>query len=157
MKLLRLCFVTLFFTLFVFVFSAQAQQPTWNKSQMEVWEIVQKSWVDDAAENRNWPKNYIHNNYVSWSASSGGPSYKDSTIKWSRYSDESSDTLIYDNSPASITVADDTAVVNYYSTTVSTDSEGKRKRSVTRISEVLIREGKKWMFLSGSTFEAKMN
>lgn len=153
MKLIRLCFVTVS----IFVFSAQAQQPSWNKSQMEVWEIVQKSWVDDVAENGSWPKDYVHNNYVSWGASSGGPSYKDSSIKWSRYDDESSDTLIYENSPASITVAGSTAIVNYYSTTVITNFEGKRNRSVTRISEVLIKEDKKWLFLSGSTFEPKMN
>ena len=155
MKIIRLCFVTLF--VFAFVSSVQAQQPSWNKSQMEVWDLVQKSWVDDVAENGNWPKDYVHNNYVSWGASSGGPSYKDSTIKWSRYDDESSDTLIYENSPASITVEDDTAVVNYYSTTVSTNSEGKRKRSVTRISEVLIKDGRKWVFIAGSSFEPKLN
>nr|WP_297347098.1 nuclear transport factor 2 family protein [uncultured Glaciecola sp.] len=153
MILVRLCLVALF----VFAFSAQAQQPNWTKSQMEVWDIVQKSWVDDAAENGNWPKDYLHDDYVSWGASSGGPSYKDSTIKWSRYSDESSSTLIFENSPASITVAGDTAVVNYYSTTVTTDSEGKRTRSVARISEVLIKGGNKWMFLAGSSFEPKMN
>jgi hypothetical protein len=124
---------------------------------MEVWDIVQKSWIDDAAENGNWPKDYKHDNYVSWGASSGGRSYKDSTIKWSRYSDESSNTLIYENSPASIAVVGNTAVVNYYSTTVTTDAEGKRTRSVTHISEVLIKDGKTWMFLAGSTFEPKMN
>ena len=153
MKAIKLCFVTLVF----FVCSAQAQEPTWNKSQMEVWEVVQQSWVDDVAENGNWPANYVHNNYVTWGADSGGPSYKDSAIKQSRYDDESSDTLIYENSPASITVAGDTAVVNYYSTTVSTSSEGKPKRTVTRISEVLVKNDKKWMFLAGSNFEAKMN
>ncbi|MFQ3192730.1 MAG: hypothetical protein ACI936_003883 [Paraglaciecola sp.] len=153
MTLIRLCFVALF----IFTFSAQAQQPSWTKSQMEVWDLVQKSWVDDAAENGNWPKNYMHDNYVSWGASSGGPSYKDSSIKWSRYSDESSSILIYENSPASITVVGDTAVVNYSSTTVSTDSEGKRTRSVTRVSEVLIKDGKTWTFLAGNTFEPKMN
>jgi len=77
MKAIKLCFVTLVF----FVCSAQAQEPTWNKSQMEVWEVVQQSWVDDVAENGNWPANYVHNNYVTWGADSGGPSYKDSAIK----------------------------------------------------------------------------
>lgn len=124
---------------------------------MEVWDIVQQSWVDDVAENGNWPKNYVHENYVSWGANSGGPSYKDSSIKWSRYDDENSDTLIYENSPASITVVGNTAIVNYHSTSVETDSQNERKRSVTRISEVLVKQGEKWMFLSGSTFQAKMN
>lgn len=153
MKLIKLCFVTLF----VFVFSAQAQEPTWNKAQMEVWDTVQKSWVDDAAENGNWPKNYVHDKYVSWGANSGGPAYKDSSIKWSRFNNESSDTLIYDNSPVSITVEGNTAVVNYYSTSVTKNSDGKRKRSVSGISEVLIKVDKKWVFLSGSDFEPKMN
>ena len=61
---------------------------------------------------------------------------------------------MYESSPISSTAAGDTAVVNDYSTTVTTYPEGKRKRSVTRVTEVLIKDGKKWMLFSGSTFEA---
>jgi hypothetical protein len=153
MKLVKLCFIALF----TMTFAAQAQQPSWNDSQMAVWKVVEQSWVDDAAENGNWPKNYVHDKYVSWGADSGGPVYKDASIKWSRFGDDASDTLIYENSPVAITVEGSTAVVNYYATTVTTNAEGKRKRSVVRISEVLVKAGKKWKFLAGSSFEPKMN
>lgn len=153
MKLRKLFFVGLI----AIGFSAHAQQPSWNDSQMEVWKIVELSWVDDAAENGKWPKDYVHDKYVAWGADSGGPSYKDSSIKWSRFGDENNDTLIYEVSPAAITVEGNTAVVNYYATTVSKNAEGKHNRSVSRISEVLIKEGRKWVFLAGSSFEPKMN
>jgi hypothetical protein len=143
--------------LFVIPIFAHAQQPTWNDSQMTVWKLVEQSWVDDAEENGKWPADYVHDKYVTWGADSGGPIYKDASIKWSRFSDEGSDTLIYELSPAAITVEGNTAVVNYYATTVTKDTEGKRERSVVRISEVLVNDGKKWMFLAGSSFEPKMD
>ena len=124
---------------------------------MEVWEVVQQSWVDDTKETGKWPKDYVHDKYVTWGAESGGPVYKDASIKWSRFGDESNDTLIYEISPAAITVEGATAVVNYYATTVSTNAEDKRERTVVRISEVLVKNGRKWMFRAGSSFEPKMN
>lgn len=155
MNLVKLCLVTLF--TITIAFSANAQQPTWNDSQMEVWTIVEKSWVDDAAENGNWPDNYIHDKYVTWGADSGGPVYKDTSIKWSRFGDKDTDTLIYEISPAAITVEGSTAVVNYYATTVTKTADGSRERSVVRISEVLVKDGNKWLFLAGSNFAPEMN
>lgn len=153
MKLVKLCF----FILISMAFAVNGQQPTWDAAQMEVWKVVEQSWVDDAAENGKWPNDYVHDKYVAWGADSGGPVYKDSSIKWSRFVDESYDTLIYETSPAAITVEGNTAVVNYYATTVTKDDQDKRKRSVVRISEVLVKDGNKWMFLAGSNFAPKMN
>ncbi|MFT4993360.1 MAG: hypothetical protein ACI965_000379 [Paraglaciecola sp.] len=153
MKLVKLCV----FALFTIAFTAHGQQPSWNDAQMQVWKVVEQSWVDDVAENGNWPKDYVHDKYVSWGADSGGPVYKDASIKWSRFGDESNDTLIYETSPAAITVEGNTAVVNYYATSVTKNADDKHKRSVVRISEVLINDGKQWKFLAGSSFEPKMN
>lgn len=143
--------------LLAIAYSAHAQQPTWNDAQMEVWKIVDQSWVDDASETGKWPADYVHDKYVTWGAESGGPVYKDASIKWSRFGDENNDTLIYEISPAAITVEGDTAVVNYYATTVTKNAENKQERSVVRISEVLVKNGKKWKFLAGSSFQPKMN
>lgn len=144
------------FTLTI-AFSTNAQQPTWNDSQMEIWSIVEQSWVDDAEENGNWPANYVHDKYVAWAANSGGPLYKDASIKWSRFGDKDTDTLIYEISPAAITVEGSTAVVNYYATTVTKMADDSRERSVIRISEVLVKDGSKWVFLAGSNFAPAMN
>ena len=52
-------FVGLFWTV-----SAQAQMPTWNAEQSEVWAYVEQSWVDDVAENGRWPADYTHANAI---------------------------------------------------------------------------------------------
>lgn len=155
MNLVKLRLATLF--ALAIAFSTNAQQPTWNDSQMEVWSIVEQTWVDDAAENGDWPDKYVHDKYVTWGADSGGPVYKDASIKWSRFGDEGTDTLIYEISPAAITVEGSTAVVNYYATTVTKTADGGRERSVVRISEVLVKDGNKWLFLAGSNFAPEMN
>lgn len=155
MKFVKLWLLTLFTV--TITFSAYAQQPSWTDAQMEVWKLVEQSWVDDAAENGNWPDNYIHDKYVTWGADSGGPVYKDASIKWSRFGDKDTDTLIYEISPAAITVEGSTAVVNYYATTVTKTANDSRERSVVRISEVLVKDGNKWLFLAGSSFAPAMN
>jgi len=141
----------------VFAVSANAQQPSWNDAQSEVWALVEQSWVDDVAENGKWPAEYILDKYVAWGDGSAAPRYKDATIAWSRFGDESSETLMYEVSPAAIVVENDTAVVHYYVTTVTKDSTGKRSRNVGRITEVLVRNGRNWKWLSGIDYVPKLN
>ena len=137
--------------------SAQAQQPSWSEAQMDVWKVVEASWVDDAEETGKWPAEYVHDKYVTWGADSAGPVYKDASIKWSRFGDEANTTLIYEISPAAITVEGSTAVVHYYATTVSENHKGDREREVVRIAETLVKSGNTWKFLAGSSFEADLD
>lgn len=137
--------------------SAFAQQPSWNDAQSEVWALVEQSWVDDVAENGKWPADYVHDKYVSWGDGTAAPRYKDSAIAWSRFGDESSQTLMYEVSPEAIAVEGDTAVVHYNVTTVSEDKDGKRTPNVGRITEVLVRSGRSWKWLAGVNYEPKLN
>ena len=141
----------------LFAISTNAQQPTWSSAQAEVWALVEQSWVDDAAENGKWPAEYIHDKYVTWGDSAAAPRYKDATLAWSRFGDESSDTLMYEVSPAAIVVEKDMAVVHYNVLTVTKDHAGKRSRSVGRITEILVRSGKSWKWISGVNYEPKLN
>lgn len=137
--------------------SAHAQEPSWSKAQMEVWTVVEASWVDDAEETGKWPADYVHDKYVTWGADSAGPVYKDASIKWSRFGDEANNTLIYEISPAAITVEGSTAVVHYYATTVSENHKGDREREIVRIAETLVKSGNTWKFLAGSSFQPDMD
>lgn len=141
----------------LFAVSAFAQQPSWNDAQSEVWALVEQSWVDDVAENGKWPADYVHDKYVSWGDGIAAPRYKDSAIAWSRFGDESSQTLMYEVSPEAIAVEGDTAVVHYNVTTVSEDKDGKRTPNVGRITEVLVRSGRSWKWLAGVNYEPKLN
>jgi hypothetical protein len=141
----------------LFTVSVNAQEPSWNDAQSEVWALVEQSWVDDVAENGKWPTDYIHDNYVSWGDGDAAPRYKDSAIAWSRFGDESSNTLMYEVSPEAIAVVDGTAVVHYNVTTVTEDSKGERNASVGRITEVLVRVGRSWKWIAGVDYEPKLN
>jgi len=138
-------------------YTVGAQAPSWSDAQREVWKAVEQSWVDDVAENDKWPDAYTHESYVAWGDDVAAPRYRDSAIKWSRFGDKASDTLIYEISPAAITVARDTAVVYYNVQMVTANSEGERDQSVGRITEVLIRDGGQWKWLGGVSFEPKLN
>lgn len=137
--------------------SANAQQPSWNEAQSEVWALVEQSWVDTVAENGKWPADYIHDKFVGWGDDSAAPRYKDAAIAWGRFNDENSQTLMYEVSPAAIIVEKNTAVVHYSITTVTEDHSGKRTRSVGRLTEVLVRDGGTWKWLTSVDFEPKLS
>ena len=141
---------------FIFVY-ANAQQPSWNEAQLEIWALIEQSWVDDVARNGKWPADYVHNNYVSWGDNLAAPRYRDSAIAWGKFAGESSNTLMYEISPAAIVVENDTAVVHYYATTVTENSSGQRNRNVSRIMETLIREGRGWKWLASVSYEPNLN
>ncbi|NNE60831.1 MAG: SnoaL-like domain-containing protein [Woeseia sp.] len=124
---------------------------------MEVWSLVEQSWVDDVAENGKWPAAYVHDNYSAWGDDTAAPRGKDSAISWSRFADENGNTLKYELAPEAIAVANDTAVVHYNVSMVTENHEGKRSSSVGRITEVLIRDGRGWKWLGGVSYEPKLN
>ena len=64
---------------------------------------------------------------------------------------------MYEVTPAAIVVAMDTAVVHYHATTVTEDHKGEREQSIGRISEILVRDGGSWTWLTGISFELKLN
>lgn len=141
----------------LFALSAAAQSPSWTGAQTEVWEAVEQSWVDDVAENGKWPAEYVHDDYVAWGDDMAAPRYRDEAIAWSRFGDQSSETLIYEISPAAITVAGDTAIAYYHVTTVTESVEGKREQNVSRITEILVRDGDEWKWLGGVSFDPRLN
>ena len=151
--LLRLGVLSVFF----FAASANAQEPSWNDEQKAVWAAVEQSWVDYVAENGKWPADYLHDRYVAWGDGDAAPRYKAASIAWSRFGDESNTILMYEVSPAAIVVENGTAVVHYHATTVSENNDGKRTQRISRITEVLIREGRSWKWLAGVDYEPKLN
>ena len=74
-------------------------------------------------------------------------------MKWSRFSDQSNTTLMYELFPAAIVVVGDTAVVHYSAVQVSENYEKKRERSSEGLVETLVRDGNTWKFLSLTSFD----
>ncbi len=133
--------------------SALAQFPTWDAEQTVVWEFVEQSWVDDAAENGRWPSEYVHDKVVDWGDSQAAPRGIDQLSAWTRFDNEGNQTLYYEITPAAIVVEDDTAVVHYHLMTVTEDQTGERETSIAGLIEALIRQNGEWKFISLSGFD----
>ena len=104
---------------------ALAQLPSWDAEQTAVWQLVEKSWVDQVAENDRWPRDYVHQKVVDWSDRQPAPVEIDKLVEWWRFS------------------------------AINEDQKGDRERSVLNLIEVLIRQGGDWKYLSLSNFEPK--
>lgn len=124
-----------------------------SEEQQSVWKTVTDSWADDVAENGKWPTEYVHGDAHSWGATWPAPRGAESIASWSRFDDESSETMKYELFPMTITVAEDTAVVYYGVVTVSTDHAGKRQRSSEGLIETLVKTDAGWKFLGLTSFE----
>ncbi len=137
--------------------AAQAQAPSWNKTQAKVWEYVQQSWVDDVAKNGKWPGDYTHDNAVSWGADWPFTQDKASWEKWTRMRDKGNTTVMYEISPNAIAVAGETAVVHYTAVIVTENSEGEYDRNVIAIAETLVLDDGEWSYLSSVDFPLKLD
>lgn len=137
--------------------AAQAQAPTWTKAQTKVWEYVQQSWVDDAAENGKWPGDYTHDNAISWGSDWPFSQNKATWEKWTRFRDKGSQTIAYEISPNAIAIAGDTAVVHYTAVTVTEGADGDYERNVMGIVETLILDDGEWLYLSSVNLELDLD
>lgn len=132
---------------------AFAQSTMWSAEQAEVWQIVEQSWVDEVANNKKWPADYLVDDAVSWGATWPSPRSKTSIIKWSRFNDTQSETLQYENIPVSIVIHDDTAVVMYTNVSVAQSGKEKPERSTGGTIETLVRTEDGWKFIALTGFD----
>jgi hypothetical protein len=121
--------------------------------EQSVWSVVEQSWVDEVAENGKWPAEYVHADVVSWGKEWPMPRRKDSVVKWSRFTAESSKTLMYELFPVTVVVQGDTAIALYNAVVVAENAEGKRERRKEGLMETLVRDGGSWKFLGLTSFE----
>ncbi|MEM1402644.1 MAG: hypothetical protein AAGG55_04885 [Pseudomonadota bacterium] len=129
----------------------------WSDEQVEVWDVIQSTWAEEAEESGRWPKKFATPDYLSWGQDEALPQSLDTLDKTLKYWNKHSKLKHYRLKPASITVNSQTAVVNYYATEYRETIEGDRNRSVTAITETLIHSEGQWRFLASSSWMPKVN
>jgi ketosteroid isomerase-like protein len=126
---------------------------TWSAEQQAVLAVVERSWVDDIAEDATWVERMSHPELLSWGSSYPVPRDQAESKRWSEYQDDSSNALIYTLSPVGIAVRGDAAVVHYYATVAEENREGNRRTTVSRCTDTLARAGDTWRYLGWFCFE----
>ncbi len=127
------------------VIPATAQE--WSAQQKEVWKNVETYWNLDLKQDLDGFMSYFHKDYSGWSRRSDFPGNKEMVKKWISESYKNSKTIITDLSPLAISIFDDIAIVHYYYSQLTENKAGKRTNEKGRWTDILIKQGDKWVLI----------
>jgi ketosteroid isomerase-like protein len=144
MKSRRLALGVLCLVLFPTLASAQ----TWTAEQQEVWKLEEQQWQMSKDKDISWIDKMVHPNISYWDVDQPGPQNKASLQRWNRYNNANATVLEQELFPISLTITGNVAVVQYrYS--VARENYKKERETVTgRYTDVLVKEGGRWLFIA---------
>lgn len=131
--------------IFLFTQSISAQQ--WTAEQQEVWKTINAQWQADK-DGKNWVDEFVHPECFGWNNSTPMPSNKTNTTRWFKAYQSISKTLEYQITPAAIIVKDNFAIAHYYYVLLNESYDKKIEREIGRWTDILIKEGDKWLFIA---------
>lgn len=143
MKSLKL-FLTFFFYVFLCL-QTHAQQ--WTAEQQEVWKTINAQWQADK-DGKNWVDEFVHPDCFGWNNSTPMPSDRTNISRWFNTYLKISKTIEFQITPATIIVKGNFAVAHYYYVILSENYDKKIEREIGRWTDILIKEGNKWMFIA---------
>jgi Domain of unknown function (DUF4440) len=120
----------------------------WSPEQQEIWKVEQQQWKMSAAKDLSWIDTMVHPNMRYWERAEPMPRDKASLKHWSRFDAENSSTLEQELFPISVTVTGNVAVVQYDYMRASENYKKERETITGHYTDVLIKEGGRWLFLA---------
>lgn len=137
---------------FSFLFNIQAQQ--WSAEQQEVWKNIDAQWQADK-DGKNWVEEFVHPDCIGWSNTAPMPRDKANLNRWFKANQIMSKTLEYQITPLAIIVKGNIAVAHYYYLILNKTYDGKKVFESGRWTDILIKEGNKWLFIAWQGGEDK--
>jgi ketosteroid isomerase-like protein len=132
---------------FILLLSPPLSAQEWSSEQKEVWKNVETYWGMWASRDLEGFMSYIHNDYSGWFHGSHLPSGKDASRKWIAHSFSKSKVLVHDIRPLAIKIHGNVAIVHYVYADISQDSEGKEKMEQGRWTDILMKQGDRWVLI----------
>lgn len=129
----------------------------WSAQQKEVWKNVLTYWaLGGAGDTKGWLE-YVHADYQNWSYDNPLPGSRERATKFATHYQRTTKTLVQDLQPVTVRVFGDMAYVHYFYTEIIKDSEGKEKRQSGRWTDILKKQGDKWVMVAdhGGEFPPK--
>jgi len=127
-------------------FAASAEE--WSAEQQEVWRVEQQQWKLSAAEDMSWIDSMVHPNMKFWDISAPMPRDKASLKHWSRFDADNGSTLEQELFPISATITGNIAVVQYHYMIARENYKKERETVTGHYTDVLVKEGGRWLFLT---------
>jgi len=119
----------------------------WSAAQKEVWKnVLTYNAVADSGNLEGFMA-YIHNDYMGWNYESAMPMNKAAVRKFVEH-ELATEKVIVDNiTPVAIGVFGNFAFADYCYMLIYKDSEGKEKSSSGRWTDILMKQGDKWVLI----------
>ena len=137
--------ITLCLTLFI---SVQLSAQEWSDKQKEVWKNVETYWNLDVKRDLEGVLSYFHDDYSGWFNRSALPSNKASTSKSFAHFFETTKILLQEIQPVAIKIHGNMAIVHYYYSRLVKDVEGKERNRSGRWTDILMKQGDKWLLIA---------
>jgi len=120
----------------------------WSAAQKDVWSNVQAYWEKFAQGDLEGFTAYMHADYRGWSYASPLPGDKATARKFLDHGFKTTKILVYNIKPVEIRIHGNVAVVHYFFTEISNDAEGKEKTSSGRWTDILLKQGDRWVMVA---------
>jgi hypothetical protein len=130
------------------VISGTAAAQTWSAAQQEVWRVEEQQWKMAAAKDDSWIEKLVHPNLSYWDNDRPTPQDKASLARWNKYSSATGAVLEQELYPIAITITGNVAVVQYRYTMARENYKKDRETVHGHYTDVLVKEGGRWMFLA---------
>jgi ketosteroid isomerase-like protein len=134
--------------------SAQLFGQEWSEQQKEVWKNVETYANLWAKRDLEGFLAYFHDDFSGWGNADALPRNKARIRKFNSHNFETTKVLVTDIQPVGVNIFDNVAIVQYYFTDVLKDKEGKEQTVRGRWTDILMKQGDKWVIIGdhgGST------
>ena len=136
-------------------FTGRLYGQIWNPQQKEIWTNVETYWSVQAKGDVEGFLSYFSPDYMGWDYDSPVPMGKAATAKYITNGMKNSKVLFYNITPVAILVYGEVAIVDYYYTIQSENSEAKKQWKNGRWTDILQKQGNKWVLIADHGGEEK--
>jgi hypothetical protein len=127
-----------------------AAAQTWNAEQQEVWKLEEQQWQMSKDKDISWIDKMVHPNISYWDVDQPGPQNKASLQRWNRFNNANATVLEQELFPISMTITGNIAVVQYRYSVARENIKKERETATGRYTDVLVKEGGRWLFIAWS-------
>lgn len=113
-----------------------------------VWATVEAIWEAEQRGDDDWVETMLSADFMGWPDDSPAPRSRASTRMWARFDAEQQKGLAHELYPLSIVVHGDVAIVHYLYKSVSQRRDKSTHADAGRYTDVLVRDGDTWKFIS---------
>jgi ketosteroid isomerase-like protein len=129
-------------------FAGVASAQTWSPESQEVWRVEEQQWKMAAEKDLSWIDKMVHPNVSYWDTDQPAPQNKASLSRWSRYESTNTTVLEQELFPITVTITGNIAVAQYRYSIARENYKKERETVKGRYTDVLVKEGGRWLFLA---------